>query len=138
MAGKADHARAPVFRRSQGRESSAAIANDGRDGGKCLYIIDQRRRLPGSHNGGKRRLHTWYPALAFNGIQQRGFLATLVGAGARVSVHVEIEPSALNVLAQISARIRFRDGAIHGFDQVSIFTANINVALMRIDGASRD
>ncbi len=94
--------------------------------------------MPGANHRRERRLHARNAAFAFDGIEQRGFFAALVGAGAGMRVEIEIETRSLDVLAQVAARIRFGDGAIHGLDQVAILAANIDVALVRIDGAAGD
>ena len=116
VTGKADHARTAVLGRSQRRKRRPAIADDSRNRGKRLHVIQERRRLPGTHHCRKRRLHARDAALAFNGIEQGCFFTAFVSARAGVRVHVEIETSALDVFAQIAAIVGLGDGSVHGFD----------------------
>ena len=94
--------------------------------------------LPGAGNGGKRRLQSRNAALAFNRIQQRRLFAAFISARAGVDVRVEIEPAALNILAQIATLIRFRDGALHALDLVAVFAADVDVALVGIHREAAD
>ena len=138
MPGETDHSRAAVFRSPERRESRAAIADNRRHRGKSLDIAEQRGRLPGAHYGRERRLHARDAAFAFDGIEQRRLFAAFVCACAGVRIKIEIETGALDVLAQVAARVGFADGAVHVIDQVAIFAANVDVAFVRVHRAAGD
>ena len=138
VAGEAEQPGAAVLRRAERREGRAAVANDGRNRAEGLDVVQHRRALERARDGRKRRPDARDAALAFERIEQRRFLAALVGARAGVRVEVEIEAGAVNVLAQIALRVGFGDGAVHDLDQVAILAANVDVAGVRIDRQAGD
>src|SRR3954468_23624107 len=109
MPGEARHLRPTSFRDTEGGERGAAITDDRRDGAVRLDIVQDRRALERSDDGRKRRPDPGNPALAFERLEQRRFLAALVRPRAGVGVQVEIEAGALNVLAEPTLLVRLRD-----------------------------
>jgi hypothetical protein len=60
-------------------------------------------------NGGFSR---GWPAVALQRVEQGGFLAADVGPGASVHDHVEIEPGAEDVLAQVAYLVGLPHGVV--------------------------
>src|SRR4029077_21286344 len=77
-----------------------AIADDGRDIGEGLHIVDQRGAFPKPRFRGERRTRSRGAALAFDAGDQRRFLAADKGSGAEPYVHVETEARAADAVAQ--------------------------------------
>ena len=78
----------------------------------------------------ERRLQARLALLAFQAFQQRGFLATNIGAGAMVDIKIEV-PAVDVVLADQLGLIGFIDRGLHALAFADEFAADINVAGIR-------
>ena len=102
VARDAEQARAAVFRRAQARIPFAAAAQNFRDRGKRLDVVDHGGRSVQAHHGRKGRPDARIAALAFERFHQRRFFAALVGARAGVRGQIEIEAAAEDIFAEIA------------------------------------
>ena len=78
--------------------------------------------LPKARDRGKRRLGAGIGAFAFKRIQQPGFFAAHVAAGADVQVHFEAVAGAEDVLAEIVGFVGFRDGLAQSVVAASLYS----------------
>ena len=136
MTGDAQHASAAILRRAAVRVSFAAFVNDGRHGAQCFYVVDNRGAAIQSHDRGEGRLDARVAALPFERLHQRRFLAAFICARAGVSQQIKVKTGAQNVFAQVAGGISFGDGGVHNVQHVAVFAANVDEALMRVDGAT--
>jgi hypothetical protein len=67
----------------------AAVAEDGRNVGEGLDVVDQGRAAPEAGFGGERRPGRGWPRLAFDGGEEGGFLAADEGARAQADFDAE-------------------------------------------------
>ena len=86
----------------------------------------------------QRRLGAHDAALAFEAVQQRGFLAADIGAGADADFHVEGIGRAQHVDAEHAGLAGDLDGLVHHRDGMRIFRADIDEALGRADRDAGD
>ena len=95
-------------------EPVAAVADDGRDVGEGLDVVDQRGLAPQPFLGGIRRARARRAALAFDGGDQRRLFAADEGAGAQPDIDVEAEARAADVVAQQAQALGLADGGLAG------------------------
>src|SRR6516162_257 len=136
--GDTKEARAAVFRRAAIGIRFAAFENDRRNGAKSFDVVDDGRAAVKSDDRRKGRLDAGISALAFEGFHERRFFATLVGARAGMDDELEIETGTEDILAQIAARIGFRDSGVHKVQDIAVFATNVNETVMGANGAARD
>ncbi len=99
-----------------------------RDG---LGIVDDRGTAIEADNGREGRLDARHTALAFERLHQRRLFADFVGASAGLRDDLELDAGAEDVLAQKAALVGIGDGALHDFEKVAIFAAQIDKAHAR-------
>ncbi len=96
--------------------------------------MDQRRLAEQTLQGRDRRLGADNPAFAFEGIEQRGFLATDIGAGTDAYFQLE----GLATARDIGTEVAGGAGDVQRFAQCRhglwIFRAHIEVAMVGTDG----
>src|SRR5579883_2255991 len=134
MTRDADQTCAAVFGCTELGVPGAAVAEDHRNGRKCLAVVENGGRLKRANDSREGRFQSRHTALAFERFEQRGFFAAFVGARTGVRVKIEIPARAEDVLAEIAALVGFGDGAIDDIDQIPIFAADENVAFVGLDG----
>src|SRR5690606_9094318 len=100
-------------------ERGTALGEDVRDGREREHVVDHRRAAEQALDRGQRRLGADFAALAFERVQQRGFLAADIGAGADADLAVERRDD----------RGREGDRIVQLADRVRIFAADVDVAL---------
>ncbi len=112
-------------------EISAALQDDRRHRAEGLDVIQNGGRLISARHRRKRRTNAGHAALAFERFEQRRFFAALIGARARMRRQMKFHAAPENVVAQIAARVGFVNGAVDDVDQVTVFAANVDIALLR-------
>ena len=105
-----------------------------RDG---LDIVDGGRAAVEAHIGRERRLQPRLALLALEALQQRGFLAADIGAGAVVDVEVEV-PAVDIVLADQLRLVGLIDRRLEMLALADEFAADIDVAGVRAHRAAGD
>ena len=85
----------------------------------------------------QRRLGAHLAALAFEAVEQRGFLAADIGAGADPDLDVEIVGRAGNAGAEHAVGAGDLDRAAENLDRVRVFGADVDKALGRADRDAR-
>ena len=119
VAGDRIQARAAIFRSAETGVPFAAATNDRRHGAERFDVVDHRGTAVKPDDSRKRRPDTRIAALAFERFHQRGFLAALVSARARVRGQLKIESAAENVFAEITFVVRFGDRRFHDVNACS-------------------
>src|SRR5207237_6130593 len=109
MAGNAEDLGAGVARPANSGEPGGAALQDRRRGGDRLDIVDRRRAAIEPDLRRKRRLQPRLTLLAFKALQQPGFLAADVGAGAAVQMDIDVIARAAGVLADQAGVIGLLD-----------------------------
>ena len=132
------HARSAIFWSAAVGIGFTAFTDNRRHRAQRLHVVDNRRAAVQSHDGGKRRLDARIAALALERFHQRRFFAAFIRASASVNQQIKINSRPKNIFSQITAGIGFRDGRIHSVQHVAVFAANVNEALVGVDGATRD
>ena len=105
-AGQREDLGALALLRADAREPVAAVANDRRDVGEGLDVVDQRGLAPQPFLRRIRRPRTRRAALAFDRGDQRRLFAADEGARAQADIDVEAEARAADVVAQQAQRAR--------------------------------
>src|SRR5439155_9876384 len=85
-----------------------------------------------------RGLDPWITALSFQGLDQAGFLAANVSAGAAMDVNLEIIPAAQDVLAQEILCARFGEGSIENLRPIHELAAYIYIGEVHVIRIARD
>src|SRR5690606_22608223 len=119
------------------REPRRAAPQDFRDDGDGFDVVDGGGATVKAHTGREWGLQTRLALLAFEGFEQRGFLAADIGPCPMVDDDIEI-PAMDVVLANQASVISLLHG---GFEPVTLayeLAAHINEGLVRIHGAARD
>ena len=111
-------------------ERCAAIEHDVEDVDERLDVVDDRRLAEEARLHRERRLVPRLAAEALDRIEQRGFLATNVGAGAAAQLDVEADRLAHHPIAKKAGRARLRQCAEQSRGGERILAANIDVALL--------
>src|SRR5690349_8205348 len=99
MARQLEQLGAFVLRIADAREPFRATAEDGRDDGDGLHIVDRGRAAIEARAGRKWRLQPRLALLALEAFKHRRFFAADVGAGAAVDEQVEVVAGAAGALA---------------------------------------
>src|ERR1700683_5067955 len=129
---------AAIFRRTQTGVPITTLANDGGNGAERFHVVDHRGTAVEADHGREGRPDSRIAALAFQRLHERRFLTALVGARAGVGDKVKIKAAALDVFAEVALGVGFGDRRVHDVDNVAIFAAYIDVALVRADRAAGD
>jgi len=104
-----------------------------------LDVVDDRRAHVEAEGGGEvGRLDAWVGTLAFERLDQAGFLTANVGGGATVDVDFEIESGAEDVLADEMLLFRFGDGLFENDGGFGELFADVDVGDVSADGEARD
>ena len=138
MSRDAQHPGAAVFWRAAIRVRVPSLPDDRWHGAQRFHVIDNRWAAVQSHHGWEGRFDARVPTLAFQRFHQRGLFAAFVCARPGMGQQVEIKARPENVLPQVPARISFGKCRVHDIQHVPVFAANINEAVMRMNGSSRD
>ena len=138
MAGDTEYLGAAIVGLAEVQEPVGAVGQDVRHRGQRLRIINSGRAAVEAEAGRERRLEARQAFLAFNGIQQCGFLAADIGPGTEVRIEVEIDPAAENVFTQQTGLDRFFDGRLATFVRLPEFAADVVVADGCADGVTGD
>ncbi len=131
VAGDAEQPRAAIFGRAERSVPFPSAMQNRRHGGKRFSVVDDRRRAVEADHGGEGRPDARVAALAFERFHQRGFLAALVGARACVRRQIEREAAAHHILAQIAGLVGLHDRGFDDVEDVAVFTAHVDVAIVR-------
>src|SRR5689334_12704064 len=55
-----------------------------------------------------------------------------------MGIKIEIPPGAQDVFPKVTARVGLCDSSVHNFDQITVFSANEDITLIRSNGPTRD
>ncbi|MNR05606.1 hypothetical protein D3C85_1216480 [compost metagenome] len=105
------------------------LGQNQRHRGQSQHVVHQRRQAEQTLQGRNWRLGTNDPALAFEGVQQRGFFTTDVSTGTDSHFHIEGLAAAADIGAEVtgvSGDVQRRTQRGHS---IGIFRANIDVAV---------
>ena len=138
MAAEAEEARAAIALRAELGVFGAPHAEDVRDGGDGLRVVDDGGSAIESDHRRKRRADARDAALAFEGLHQRRLFADFVGAGAGLGDDIEVEAGAEDVLAEEAFGIGLGDGALHDLEQVAVLAAQVDEAHFGLNGEAGD
>ncbi len=116
---------------------TALVENDGHRGQRD-HIVDHSRLTKQPLDRRQGRLEPHQTPLAFEALQQGGFLAAHIGAGPQSHFEMERLARAQQIVAEISARISRGDRRIEGDMRMGVFAAQINVAPGRPDRQTGD
>ena len=97
-------------RGAQGFIPGPALVDDGRDAGQGLHVVDDGGLLPQTGHPGKGRLHAGIAPLAFDGFDERGFLAADVAAEPGADLDVKGKVGAEELVPQIAFGPGLLDG----------------------------
>ena len=115
-----------------------AFVQDDRHRRERQHVVDHGRAAEQALVRRQRRLGAHLAALAFEAVEQRGFLAADIGAGADADFHVERISGVRDALAEHAAAARRGDRRLHRGDRMRIFGADVDVALGRADRDAGD
>ena len=138
MAGDAEEFGSGVALAAEGVEPVGASAHDCRSYGYSLDVGDCGGAAEEADGGGEGRLQAGFAWLAFEGLDQRGFLAADVGAHSAVDVDVEVVAASAGVLADQARLVGFLDGALQDGGFVVEFSADIDVGCAGVHGSACD
>src|SRR5690606_25230309 len=131
--GDADEAGAARLLRAQLRVFLRAHAEDGRERGDRLHVVDHRRRAEETRD----RREGWLeprPALtALEAVEQARLLAADVGARAPVDVDVEPMAGAEDALAEDAGLVAVGDGLLENLGLGEELTADVDVGGVHAD-----
>ena len=113
VAAEAEEARAAVAFGAEFGVVRGADAEDVRNGGDGLGVVDDGGPAVESDDRGEGRADARDAALAFQRFHQRGFFADFVRAGAGLGDDVEVDAGAEDVLAEEALGVGLGDGALH-------------------------
>ena len=119
-----------VFRSELGVRC-AALEDDAGNVDQRFHVVDHGRLAEKAGLCGKRRLVAWFPAIAFNRVEERGLFTADIGAGAAANFNVEFEAAAKNVVAEKSVFGGRLNGVLHAFGSQRIFATKVDVTLAR-------
>ena len=105
------------------------LADDGRDGGQGLHVIDDGGFLPQTGHARERRFHAGIAALAFDGFDERGFLAADIAAEPGADFDIKGEVGAEELLAQIAFGPGLLDGLVQPVLGEVVFAPDVDEAL---------
>ena len=134
MAGDAEQLGAGVVGAADASEPVGATAQNGRRHRDAFDIIDGGGAAIQADIGRERRLQARLAFLAFQALEQRGFLAADISPSPMMDIEVEI-PAMNVVLADQPRRVSFIDGALQCLALADELAAQIDVAGM---GAHRE
>ena len=106
--------------------------------GQGLHVIDDGGLVPEAGHAGEGRLHAGVAALAFDGFDERGFLAADVAAEPGAHLDVEGKVGAEELLAQIAFGPGLLDGLVQPVLGEVVFAPDIDKALAGPHGKAGD
>ena len=121
-----------------GREVRGAVAEDVRHGGDRLDVVDHRGAGVQPGHRRERRLQPGLAAVALQRVEQRGLLAADVGARPGVHDHLEVEPGAEDVGAQVTGLVGLGHGEVQPADHVQHLAAHVDEGPVRVDRVAGD
>src|SRR5207244_3697853 len=95
---------------AEAREPGPALGDDGRHGAERLDVVDDGRLAPEPRLDGEGRARAGHRAIAFDRLEERGFLAQDEAAGAATQLDIEREVGSEDALAEESPLARLRHG----------------------------
>ena len=98
-------------------EPLGAVLDDARHRRDRLDVVDDGRAGVEAGDRGERRAQAGLAAATLEALEQRGLLATDVGAGAGVHDDVEVVAGAVDVLAEVAGGVRLVDRGLHPADR---------------------
>jgi hypothetical protein len=101
------------------------MRGDQAGGSQGLDVVHRGRLVEVAAGDGEGRADARPARLAFQRLDQRGFLAADIGAGAEVDLDVEIEALAEDVGTQQIGRAPCRQRRLQRFQQVAVFAAQV-------------
>ncbi len=113
------------------RKGRRAVSDDPGHVSECLDVVDHRRATPESALRRERRTHPRHAARAFDGLDQRRFLAADKRPRAFADFDVEL-------FSQQPGGARLFDGQRQPFDRQRILGAHVNETGRRADGERAD
>ena len=116
----------------------AVGAQDRRNRGEGFGVVDGGGFPVQAEGRRERRLEARFALFAFEGFEQRGFLAADVGAGAEVVVQVEIKTGAEQVFAEETGVSGFGEGGLHALVGFLELAADVVVAHGGAHGVAAD
>ena len=120
-----------------GEPGGTAAQNGGRDG-DGFDVIDRGGAAIEADGGGEWRFHPRHALLAFQALDQRGFLAADIGAGAAMQIELVIIARAGGVFAEQAGIIGLVDRGLEDFGFVGVFAADVDVAGRGAHGGAGD
>ena len=120
------------------REPRGAVLDDARHRRDRLDVVDHGRAGVEAGDRGERRTQARLAAAALESLEQRGLLATDVGAGAGVHDHVEVVAGPVDVLAEVAGGVRLLDRGLHAADDVQHLSADVDEGEVRADRERAD
>ena len=115
-----------VFRAQLG-VSRAAFEDDAGNVDQRFHVVDRGGLAEESRLRGERRLVARFAAIAFDRVEERGFFAADIRAGAAANFNVELKAAAQNVVAEESVFIGRLDGVSHPLGGQRIFSAQVDI-----------
>lgn len=123
---------------ADGGEPLTAVANDGRDTGEGLHIVNERGHAPETFDGRERWLRRGLTALTFDRMEQGCLFTADEGPGADAQLDIEIEGGAENIFAEEAVLACRGDALFNHFNGERILRAAIDNAVFRADRVAGD
>src|ERR1700737_2324885 len=127
MAGQAEQPRAGRVGRTGGGECRAAFADDVEHVDQRLDVVDEGRLSEQAHLYREGRLVPWLSPLPLDRVEERGLLATDVGARASAHLDVESNARARDVVPKIAVLAGETQGVFDSVARQRIFGADVQV-----------
>src|SRR6185437_15681928 len=137
MARNAEDLGALVLWPTDGGEPGRAAPQNGRHHGDALDIVDRRRTAIKPDPSGKGRLQPRLALPAFEGFEQRHFLAADISARATMEIKLEIVARAAGILADEAGGVGFLDRLLQDERFGMKLAADIDVARGRAHAGAR-
>ena len=119
-------------------EGVGSLRDDERHARDRLDVVDDGGAGVQPGDRGEGRLQPRLAAMPLQRVEQRGFLAALVGAGPGVHDDVEVEPRTQDVRAQVAGLVGLGDRLVQAPDDVQHLAAHVDERLVRPDRVRRD
>src|SRR6516225_4153664 len=114
------------------------MAQNERDTGQRLHIVDDGRAREETRNGGEGRLDPGKSLPTLERSKEGGLLAADISSGSAVDHDFQVKAGPLDVLAEPIPAIGLTDGALQALGRTEILAPNVNIGLVTADGMGRD
>src|SRR3990167_8049556 len=129
---------AAVSGASQFREPLSVMFHDEWNTGHRFDVVDDGGASEQTHNRRKRRLEPGKTSFSLKRFQKRGLLAADIGASAAMDHDIQMKRASENIFTQIFFRIGLIHGGLKMLKRLDIFSADVDVGLLRADRESAD